>query len=548
MVSDIEKWVRDGGIFITLAQTGRHTPERPDSWPISRLTGYRVEKIDQLKPDGSVGETGVLRSAPGEIGVQRRFERGDRQRPSPEKDADDVQDLLLWNDGTVAAGVRPVGKGFIVELGAKFSGASISDRMEPGAADDPANLHMRQMLTALLQWRKVTPEPGRLNPYNDLVILRHAVSNNGLYDVWTLWNQSPTVAQTASVTIDGGQKPPFFIDMANGAQTPLAAASLDNIALDPLDTRVFLTPRQQITQAPAEWFDLQRKWWRGAAKPPATPLPGPDHRFSKDLTQGWKFQPLDASASALPMAAADFDDSSWPSRALGVWDVKGAGGTGRAVFRKTFTVPADWTKGRVSLWMTSWDQGAPRDSFVDRGEVWLDGQEIKSLTGGSLIATDLPALTAGSSHQLTVEAEGAGVLAGFRGECWLAFEPEASDKIDLAGEWSTSADGLTYGAPVSLPGRYSTQFLRRRFYIDARYKGRNAVLTVDGAPTLVSVLINGRLVRHNAHMLSARWSLNLTPFVRFGADNEIQLVQWDKPGPGFVKEASMGFFDPKFYP
>ena len=315
-----------------------------------------------------------------------------------------------------------------------------------------------------------------------------------------------------------------------------------------MDTRVFLTPRQQIAQAPAAWLDLQRKWWRGGGKPSTTALPKPDRRFVDDLTQDWKFQTLDQATSAAPMLASDFDDSSWTSRSLGIWDVKDAGGHTHAVFRKTFTVPADWTTGLVSLWMTSWDPGASRDSFVDKGSVWLDGRRVKALNSSSYIAVDLPELKAGSSHELAVEAESSGVLAGFRGECWLSFEPTAPDKINLGGEWSTSPDGLNYGAPVSLPGTFNTQFLKRSFSIDARYQGKNAVLTVDGAPTLVSVLINGRLVRHHHHMISTRWSLNLTPFVRFGADNEIQLVRWDKPGPGFVRDAFLGFFDPKAYP
>jgi len=266
------------------------------------------------------------------------------------------------------------------------------------------------------------------------------------------------------------------------------------------------------------------------------------------LTGDWKFQTLDETASADPLLATDFDDSSWASRSLGIWDVKDAGGKGRAVFRKTFTVPANWTKGLVSLWMTSWDPGASKNSFVERGGVWLDGQKVKPLNSDSYIAIDLPALKAGSSHTLAVEAESGGVLAGLRGECWLSFEPTAADKIDLRGEWSTSADGLAYGSPVTLPGSFNTQFLKRTFSIDAKYQGKNAVLTVDGAPALVSVLINGRLVRRHSHMIGARWSLNLTPFVHFGADNEIQLVRWDKSGLGFVREGFMGFFDPKAYP
>jgi len=546
MVSEIEKWVRNGGTFITLAQTGRHTPEKPDSWPIARLTGYNVIKIDHLKPDGNVDETGTLRSASGEVVFDGMLNGVIANGLHMERAADDAQDLLLWNDGTVAAGARPLGKGFIVELGAKFTGAKVSDHIEPGDADRPDVQHMRQMLTALLKWRKVEPEPGHLNPNNDLVMLRHAVSNNGLYDVWTLWNQSPTKAQTVSVVIDKDQKPPFFFDIADRKKVPLAAASLDNITLDPMDTRVLLTPRQQIAEGPSAWFDLQRKWWRGTTRPAPRQLPEPDHRFSSDLSQDWKFKTLDTQANAGPFSKAHYDDKDWPSRSLGIWDVKDTGGRGHGVFRKLFTVPAHWSDGLVSIWLADWQAGG--NGFVEMGCVWLDGKEVKPLNGGPFIAIGLPTLRAGTSHTLAVEVESRGTLAGLRGQCWLSFEPTAPAKLDLRGRWSPSVDGLVYTKPIALPGSFDTQFLRRTFYVDAKYDGKNAVLIVDGDPALVSVLINGKLVRHHHHMIGARWSLTLTPFVHFGADNEIQLVRWDKAGPGFVREAFLGFFDPTVYP
>ncbi len=60
-VADIEAWVRRGGVFITTGETGRHTPEKADAWPISRLTGYSVNKItshpDQQKMKFATGQT-----------------------------------------------------------------------------------------------------------------------------------------------------------------------------------------------------------------------------------------------------------------------------------------------------------------------------------------------------------------------------------------------------------------------------------------------------------------------------------------------------------
>jgi len=191
-----------------------------------------------------------------------------------------------------------------------------------------------------------------------------------------------------------------------------------------------------------------------------------------DLSQSWRFKMLGAGANAGPMVAENFDDSSWPTRELSVWDVKDEGGTGHAVFRKTFTVPAEWGDGLVSVWMTSWDG----TSFVGSGRVLLDGKEVKPMSAAGYVSIANPLLKAGSQHTLSVEMENTGALAGLRGECWLSYEPAAPEKIDLAGKWTTSADGLTYTPPISLPGSFKTQFLKRTFTVDAKYRGTNAVL------------------------------------------------------------------------
>ena len=542
MVSDIEKWVKNGGTFVTLAQTGRHTPEKKDSWPISRLTGYRVVKIDQLKPDGDVNEHGSLQAAGSQTVFGDSWNGVTANGLHLEKTADDVHDLLLWKDGTVAAGMRRLGKGLIVELGAKFTGTKIPDRVEPGDTKLESR-EMRDMLTALLQWRRVAPEPAHLAVANDNVLLRHSVTNNGLYDVWTLWNQSPKQEQMVSLVL-GDNQAPFAVDVASGLKTPLANSTLDNMTLEKSDTRVFLTPIRRVAEAPAAWFDLQRSWWRGTTPPRAKTLPGASHRFSFNLSQNWKFKTLGSEANASSMLGVKADDQDWPSRELGIWDVKDAGGTGHGVFRKTFTVPAQWNDGLVSIWMTSWES----NGFVERGRVLLDGKEVKPMSNAGYISIANPLLKAGSEHTLSVEVDSHGVLAGLRGECWLSFEPTPPVRIDLAGKWTTSADGLTYSTSISLPGSFKTQFMKRTFNVDAKYRGTNAVLIVDGDPALVAVLINGKLVRHHHHMIGSRWSLNLTPFVHFGEENEIQLVRWNGEGSGAVRQVLMGFYPANGYP
>lgn len=551
LVADIETWVRKGGTFITLAQTGRHTPEQPDAWPIARLTGYTVTGIDGIKPDGTVEQAGTLRPASGQKVFDTRWNNVRANGLHLKRAATDVQDLLLWNDGTVAAGVRPLGKGFVVQLGAKFTGNKIFDRVEPGSNRAEVK-QLRSLLSALLEWRDIKREAGHLSPENDTVWLRPALTNNGLYNTWTVRNWSRNESQTVSLVLDKGDTSTFALDMRTGKKLSVQAASdgarIESIALGPLDTRVFLTPRGQITDAPQNWFDLQRKWWRGTKKPPTTPLPAPLQRWAKELTPDWKFQPLDAAQNAAPMLAAQFDDSNWTARPLGIWNVKEVG-KGRGIFRKTFTVPSEWKEGLVSLWMTSWNL----PPFVEKGRVWLDGKEVKPFNNGAYIAIGLPTLTADSKHTLAVEVESRGVLAGLRGQCWLSFEPTPAEKQDLSGQWQPSVDGLRFGDAIALPGKFNASFLKRNIVIDAKHRGQNVVLTLDGDRTLICVLINGKLVRRHHHMIGERGSLNLTPFIRFGQENEIELVRWGLPPISnaalpAVRDVFLAFYDPAVYP
>lgn len=553
MVSDIEKWVRAGGTFVTVAQTGRHTPEQPNSWPIARLTGYAVTHIDQLKENGNVEESGTLQIAPDQKIFDAKWNGARANGLHLRKVAPEAQNLLMWQDGGVAAGVRPLGKGFVVQLGAKFSGSKIFDRVEPDANTNETR-QLRALLSALLDWRGVRREAAHLAGENENVWLRPAVTNNGLYDTWTLFNWSKDRPQTASVVLERGKNPSFAIDARDGKPFPVTpspigssdgspdGAKLENIVLQPLETRVFLSPRGELAQAPSAWFALQRHWWRGVAAPPkSTVLPSPAPRFARNLTGDWKFQTLD-TADAAPLSTTNLDDKAWKTRSLGVWNTAESGN--RGVFRKTFVVPTEWKAGRTALWMTSWYN----TSFVERGRVWLDGKEVKALNADAYIALGLEALTPGTTHTLAVEVQSEGVLAGLRGQCWMSFEPTPAQKLDLAGQWQPSVDALKYEAAITLPGRFTAQMLRREVVIDATHAGQNVVLTVEGSRELVGVMVNGHSIRRQHHLIGDRWSLNISPFVRFGAPNEIQIERWENSGAGEVREVSLGFFDPKFYP
>ena len=176
LLARIERWVRNGGTFITYVQTGRHTPTEPNSWPISRLTGYAVTRIDRYGGRNQPLEAHALHPAPGQTLFQGEpWTTGLRASGmSLKKTAADCQDLLLWEDGSVAAGVRRIGAGRIFHLGAHFE--TLGDRR-----DSP---HTTALFAQILAPMQVERVPGQARD----VMMRHYISNNGLHDVWVLYN------------------------------------------------------------------------------------------------------------------------------------------------------------------------------------------------------------------------------------------------------------------------------------------------------------------------------------------------------------------------
>ena len=543
MVSEIEAWVRAGGTFVTLAQSGRHTPETPDSWPIARLSGFDVTRIDAIGADGNATQSGVLTAAPAQEIMGAAWNGVRANGLHLKANAPDARPLLLWDDGSVAAGYRALGRGFVVELGAKFGGAQIFDRVEPGGNNDQVR-QLRDLLSALLDWRGIAREPGVLSAPNEQIALHHAVSNNGLYDVWTLWNQSDaaqnvTLQLPASATVASVHA----TDARDGAALKMEGASLA-LQIEPLDTRAILTPRGAIARAPLEWLRLQRDWWRGADAAPGPILPAPTDRFARDLSDDWAFQSLDEGADATPMLAVNYNDAAWQRRTLGIWNAADENGRKRAVWRRSFRVPAAWNAGQSALWITSWFN----TTFVDNGRVWLDGRELRGFDGGGLTGAPLPALTPGSEHVIALEVRGAGAWNGVRGQSWLAYRPDPLRSLDLAGAWEPSSDALNYGAPVNLPGDYNAQLLAREFDLPARARGKTAMLSVDASGGLVGALVNGRLVRRHHHTIGESWTLNVTPFLKWGARNSIQLVSWERPAQGTLRRVALDFYAPGVYP
>lgn len=539
LLKKIEEYVRGGGVFVTFVQTGRNTSTDFNAWPISKLTGYEVTHIDQHDGKGKATTTRKLSLAPGQNIFSPDYWKSapSGNGLSLKKVAADSRDLMLWEDGSVAVGMRPLGKGCIIHVGAKFS----DDRLSSGGQEPTTRL-----FSDILDHFKVDRVPATAKG----VMLRHFLTNNGLYDLWMLANLTDKPVTTDMVW-QSGWNPGHCIEVLTGKPFSISqngsTSLLKGLVVEPGEVRAFLTPRGDFDDAARDWFALQRNWWRGTAKPIDPPLPPPQMKLARDITHDWKFQPIDAAATDITaMAKPDYDDSKWEPMRIGVWNFPNHPNVRHAMFRKKFVVPAEWAGGSVSLWLQSWSG----TTFLDRGRVYLDGELVRDFNADGIAGNEFSGkLKPGSTHTLAVEIEGKGVINGSRGDCWLAYVPAPIAQTSLAGQWIASQDAMHFNKTLTLPGEWDAFTARRHVTIDPKLAAdRNVILRIDTTAPIVGVILNGHYVRRHHHMVGTRFDLNITPWVRIGQENEFELVTYENPGKGVVKDISLRYYDPATYP
>jgi hypothetical protein len=519
VVDEIEKWVRRGGVFITYHQTGRHTSAVQDAWPICKLTGYTITGVDKLSPNGDGLPGRRLHPAPGQkvfhddVPQWRYAEHSaglSLKRTDPA-----CEDLLLWDDGSVAAGVRTLGRGRVFNLGSNSA-------VLPGQ---------------ILQWLKLKKVP--IESSDRTITTRHFVSNNGLYDIWVMWNTKGEPA-TATFAFREGYRPAGCREVNTGQLMPVESdargARLSRLAFQSWQTRAFLSPRGRIGQAPADWFALQRSWWSGVADL-GQPLPPYRSKLSLDLTDDWAYKILAGGGAAAPpedaaLADPKLDDSAWQRMRIGIFNLPDNTEAHHVVFRKTFRVPQDWDRGRVLMFTHSDVLGGWRR--------YLDGKPLR------VTATDDDlggVLKPGSTHCLTIEMWGSTIPAGTPAPIFISYRPDPVAQQPIGDNWSCAADRLEYGAASALPLTTPNGGAARTMVnIDARQSARAVVVHVQAG--VDAVIVNGHWLSGFTNIYN-RVDLNVTPWVRFGQANELIVVFHDKIT---IQEASLEFYDTGVYP
>ncbi|HZZ73453.1 MAG TPA: hypothetical protein VFE24_14460 [Pirellulales bacterium] len=529
LLAGIERYVRDGGIFVTYVQTGRHTSSEKDAWPISKLTGYAVTHIDSHDAQGNSTTRRNLRRAPGQEVFSGDWEHaGGGNGLSLTPQAADCQDLLLWEDGSVAAGMRKLGRGAIIQLGVKFVG-DVGNGGPTG-----------RMFEEILRWAKIPRTPATA----ENIQMSHFISNNGLYDVWALFNERATAVNT-EIDFRDGSHPESFTEINSAAPRPMPLATGEKIAdlkFAPWETRVFLTPHQQLAAAPLQWLKLQRSWWRGTADagPPVPPL---EQKLALDLTDDWALQILDPKAELAPLIKPDFNDAKWERSPLRIVSVAEHAGATRAIFRKRFRVPENWKAGAVKFWC----QIEGHQSFHDAGRFFIDGREAWSGRGDGPAELEFDGiLRPGSEHTLAIEVRGQHPLVGVVAGAWLAYVPDPLDSFSLAGDWATGDDPLRLKTVVHLPGAAPAMFMQRTARVPARPGDWNVVLHVlTDELNVRGVLVNGKWIQRSNPYMGKAADFNITPYLKPGEDNQFRIVN---ARPGQIRELSLRYYERGQYP
>jgi hypothetical protein len=505
-IDGIERYVRGGGIFVTYGETGRHSPEKPDTWPIDRLTGFHATDAQPWQGTIALAETQSV--FPKDWSLSGNIQ-GHHFKPI----APDVQTLMTWNGGSTAVGLRPLGKGFVVTVGPWF------DRSKGNA-----------FFSRLFQWLKIDPIPARMETSGPEIFWRHFVSNNGLYDVWVNSNgKNQTV--TGNLALTNGVAPAWYLDLKTGQRSTVTDAHLP-VNLPPHEMAMYITPRAAIAESSADWFNLQRGWWQGTADP-GPPLAPLEMKLIVDLTDDWAFQPVDAQhADVKALVAPAVDDKSWPRMRLGIFTLPDHPDVKHAVLRKHFRIPDGWNHGRILFRLPP-----------SHGQAYLDGQAL----------TTSVQLAAGSEHVVALDIAGKAARVGTDGCAWLTYHPEPVSRQDLSGPWEGWADKTKDWMPLTLPGKYDTGInaIRKVVVIDAHAaEGKTVILHLMQAPgqneSGGNVSINGHGMGPWRLRESNEINQNITPWVKPGQENEIKIPT--VYGRVNVTEVSLEFHDKGTYP
>ena len=551
-IAALRRYVEKGGTFIALQNSGRHALLEADAWPISTLTGFKVLTV------GKKGKIRFGQNLPVFKGWEGKEFEGEgnaldwREMQSAtdvgvglSPTADGTIPLARWEDGTVAVGMRTLGKGRVIVLGSTFwrNGRDI------GGDGIWKTQGMEQMF-----FERLFTDLGvkrTSNATDKGVFTRKVITKNGLQE-WLMAMNTNAAEMKVDLGFAAAEKPAAVFDVEENAPAPFTWengwVTIKDAVIAGYGTRTFGVRRGDLSAGiDFWWFEKTKFWTRRAIVKPIEQLPADKESATNPATlpfEEWKFL-ADSDGSVgktndwmLPT----FDDKAWRTSGNDAWnlkfpDLKEYGGVG--LYRsRPFDLPSAWQGRKITL-NTGWYFGG----YCSKGvQYFLNGKKIGAFP--RLTQTDVTALLQKEKNILSIEwtgvtgknANGDYPLSGLYGDTfWLEPDRKLDPQISLTGDWSAIQGGWDKSDVVQLPGRVKGHHFTREFEVPISWKGKNVYLFLKQttpAPKGGVGMENGMVVVNNqARKVFTLWNqrdatgvyVNLTVDLNYGEKNRIEL-------------------------
>lgn len=545
-VAGIERYVRGGGIFIAQHHTGRHSPERADAWPISRLTGLTVAK------DGN-GVGGTLRFTQQQDlwptlrgrelkgwGTVMDY-RGEDIAGQPvglNAAASDVEVIAEWvgkagDPARIAVASRRLGKGRIITLGSTFwrdardAGGAYR---ESKAAQDVIDELLGSLGVARDSWTG-----------NDRVWAERWRSKNGVFDLYPVAHMNEgdkRAPDTVEVEVGLRREQPLrsVVEISSLGHPTIAVQWKDGrmvlpkTSYDRMQSRVFIAPRAERAHAAIDWFKTQASIWRALPPIPVIrqPVVVPVPEDLLPLAEGWRLSPDGSAVDAAPLpawASPTTDITAWKPVRLGAFGTLGLAEDAVGRFRTRIAVPEAWKGRTITLVFDAedWFFG-----LMPQARLWIDGtpaamrQPLKPQPrpGFSL---DLSAQAADGVIDLALEIDGSkrdttkrqGRPNGVTGIFYLQGDAAPLRTQALAG-WQVATEFNRLTAPAA-DGKSSFVYQQATFSLPADRPAGRLFLERDGH--LGTIVLNGRAIETPTWMTR----LDISGLVDVGGTN---ILRW----------------------
>ncbi len=545
-VAGLKKYVEEGGTYVALQETGRHTFTRRDAWPITDLTGFKVRESRPM-----TGTVSILTNQPlfKHLAGKNFNNFGTSVDYSDYNNADacvalepltaDTTAIARYQDGSIAIGMRKLGRGKVITLGSPFWRDS-RDRAGMWWPGESQNDFLEDIFESL------GIKPVAKADTRD-VWREHYLANNGTEEYLALFNPSDK-PRTFSVEWNTVQPAGALFDPKNGKKIDGTIdgnkVTLNQITLDGLETRIVAaTSKRAPQEAMSGWFDHLALWSRPSA--PGAPLTRPDlPSFSMQLAPTMKGKAVSKSdLAALDIAA--LSKTADPGAGFELW----AGQSfeenrskpdpdRRFILHNSVSIPTQWKPAdSIELVVSAFTahSGAPTDDAID---AYVNG--IKVISRGksaSNVAASIGStlLAGGITADISKSVNWSGpntvcivtATDGFMGEIKLRRRPAVLETLDVTGTVSVQLDADAGTAKASIPGVVKGLYAwKDDLIVPASWKGSRVFVNISlgNEGEYDSFAINEKVILHPVSWFKPVTWMDVTPWIKFGEPNKLTLI------------------------